>query len=124
MLGRAWRRRCPRCGGSGLFQSFFDLHERCPACGHGFEREPGYWVGAMIIITTLTFGLFLVLLVGGMLLTYPDVPWEWLLGLTIGANLVVPILLYPQAKLIWAALELSWNPLEPHEIEKAANHVR
>lgn len=78
----------------------------------------------MIIITTLTFGLFLVLLVGGMLLTYPDVPWEWLLGLTIGANLVVPILLYPQAKLIWAALELSWNPLEPHEIEKAANHVR
>lgn len=120
MLGRAARLRCPRCGAKGIFAGFFDLHERCPSCGILFEREPGYWVGAMIVITTITFGLFLVLLIGGMLVTQPDVPWNWLLGVTLGANLLIPILVYPRAKTMWAALDLSWHPLEPEEIEAAS----
>lgn len=84
-----------------------------------FEREPGYWVGAMIVVTTITFGLFLILLIGGILITWPDPPWTWLLGVTLAANLVTPITAYPQAKLMWSALELGWHPLEPHEIESA-----
>lgn len=106
-----------------MFASFFDMHDRCPNCGVKFEREPGYWVGSMIIVTTFTFGLFLVLLVGGMVLTWPDVPWDWLLGVTIGANLVVPALFYPRAKTLWAALEMSWHPLEPAEVEAADRFV-
>lgn len=122
MIGRGLRRRCPRCGSEGIFRSFFELYERCPSCGLKFERESGYFVGAMIIITTITFGLFIVLLVGGILITWPDVPWNWLLGITIGANLVVPILFYPLAKTLWMALELSWHPLEPNEIQSALEY--
>jgi hypothetical protein len=73
----------------------------------------------MIIVTTITFGIFFVLLVGGTFLTWPEPPWGWLLGLTLVANFVVPVASYPQAKLIWSALELGWHPLEPHEIESA-----
>ncbi|HSJ33718.1 MAG TPA: DUF983 domain-containing protein [Acidimicrobiia bacterium] len=123
MIGRGLRRRCPRCGASDVFRSFFELRERCPSCGLRFEREAGYWVGAMIIITTVTFGLFILLLVGGILITWPDVPWNWLLAVTIGANLLVPILFYPRAKTLWAALELSWHPLEPEEIQSALEHT-
>jgi hypothetical protein len=78
----------------------------------------------MIIITTITFALFLVILVGGVLLTWPDVPWAWLLGVTVIANVAVPILAYPLAKTTWSALELGWHPLEPREIESARAHVR
>lgn len=124
MLGRALRRRCPRCGGDGIFRSFFELHERCPTCGLAYEREPGYWVGAMIIVTTITFGLFLVLFAGGAVLTWPDVPWPWILGITVAANAIVPIVSYPVAKTIWSALELGWHPLEPHEIESAEAFLR
>lgn len=124
MLERALARRCPRCGSDGILESFFDLHERCPQCGHKFEREPGYWVGAMIIITTITFALFLTLLVGGMVLTWPDVPWTGLLIITLAANLVIPILAYPRAKTLWMALELGWHPLEPKEIEEANSFSR
>lgn len=74
----------------------------------------------MVVVTTVTFALFLVLLVGGMVLTWPDVPWNWLLGITIGANLVIPALAYPRSKTVWAALEMSWHPLEPSEIEAAS----
>lgn len=123
LIGRGLAGRCPRCGAGGIFKSFFDLHERCPNCGVKYERESGYWVGSMIIVTTITFGLFVALLVGGMILTWPDVPWNWLLGVTIGANLVVPILAYPRSKTLWSALEMSWHPLEPTEIAAAASHV-
>lgn len=123
MVGRGLIKRCPRCGSGGIFRSFFDLHPRCPNCGLLFEREEGYWVGSMIVITTITFGLFLLIFVGGMLVTWPDVPWNWLLGITIGANLVIPIVAYPNAKTLWSALEMSWHPLEPAEIKAAEAHA-
>lgn len=119
MLGRALRRRCPRCAAREIFRSYFELREHCPSCGLRFEREQGYWVGSMIIVTTITFALFILFLVGGMLVTWPDVPWGWLLGITIAINLVVPIVAYSRAKTIWSALDLSWHPLEPAEIEAA-----
>lgn len=123
MIRRALRRECPRCGGDGIFASFMDLHERCPTCGVRFEREPGYWVGAMIIVTTITFSLFLLLLVGGMVVTWPDVPWTALLVITVTVNLIVPIVAYPRSKTLWSAMELGWHPLEREELESAAAHA-
>jgi len=41
------------------------MHDVCPACGHVFEREPGYFVGAMYVSYALaipTYLLFVALL--------------------------------------------------------------
>ncbi|MGA7227440.1 MAG: DUF983 domain-containing protein [Acidimicrobiia bacterium] len=122
MIGRALRRRCPRCGAKA-FQSYFSLNEDCTSCGLHFEREEGYWVGALIINTTITFGTFIVIFVGGILITWPDVPWALLMGLTVGINLILPIVFYPQSKTIWNALEMSWHPLEDEEIREASRRV-
>jgi uncharacterized protein (DUF983 family) len=119
MIGRAFRRRCPRCGGKA-FSSYFTLREHCPQCGLGFEREEGYWVGALVINTAVVFGSFLVLFVGGMLLFWPDVPWGGLAAVTLGTMALLPILFYPWSKTLWMALELSWHPLEDHEVAAAA----
>jgi len=48
------RQLCPRCriGGifrSSIFRGFPAMYDRCPACGLKFEREEGYFLGAMII---------------------------------------------------------------------------
>lgn len=113
------RRSCPRCG-EPAFVGFFELRENCRRCGLQFEREEGYWVGAMIINTTVTFATFFLVFVGAILLTWPDVPWIWVLITTVLANLVIPICFYPISKTLWAALELSWHPLEPEELAAAA----
>jgi len=96
------------------------MKEHCTRCGLGFEREPGYWVGAVIINTTVIFATFLIVFGGLVLITYPDVPWGLVLVVTIVANIAIPVLFYPVSKTLWSAMELSWHPLEPEEIEEAS----
>ena len=99
------------------------MDENCDGCGLHFEREPGYWVGAMIINTIVIFSTFLLSFGGLVLLTWPEVPWTTVLSATLLINLVVPTVFYPLSKTVWLALELSWHPLEPAEIEAAADRV-
>ena len=61
MLWRALTRRCPRCGAKA-FDGYYHLKEHCSSCGVLFEREEGYWAGALIINTIVTFGLLLITL--------------------------------------------------------------
>lgn len=119
MVGRALRRRCPRCGGKA-FETYFKMEHHCDRCGLQFEREEGYWAGALIINTIVTFGTFLAVFIGGMVLLWPDVPWFALMAVTISANTAIPIAFYPISKTVWLALEMSWHPLESPEIEAAA----
>jgi hypothetical protein len=95
----------------------------CDSCGLRFEREQGYWVGALIINTAVTFATFLVLFVGGMALTWPDVPWGVIAAVTLVSMILVPLLFYPLSKTIWMALELSWHPLEDQEVADAAARI-
>jgi uncharacterized protein (DUF983 family) len=51
-LGSILRQRCPRCriGGifrDSIFRGFPKMCERCGICDLKFEREPGYFLGAM-----------------------------------------------------------------------------
>jgi uncharacterized protein (DUF983 family) len=46
-LGALMRRRCPRCRRGQIFRGRTVMNATCPDCGLQFEREPGYFVGAM-----------------------------------------------------------------------------
>ena len=106
MLGRGLAKRCARCGAGGLFHRWFTMVPRCPRCGLLFEREEGQWVGAMIVNFTATGIVFVVVLVGGLLLTWPDVPWIGLTVVGVAANVLVPVIFYPISKTIWVGIDL------------------
>ncbi len=99
------------------------MNETCLRCGFKFEREPGYWVGALIVNTTFIFATFILLFAGGVLLTWPDVPWTTLLIVLVVVNGIVPVVFYPQSKTLWSAMEMGWNPLESEEIEAARERI-
>lgn len=105
-IPRAFLRRCPWCGGRGIFASWFELRPACPTCGYRFEREEGYWVGAMIVVTGLIYAVFAFLMLGVIALTHPDVPWTPLLVGSLVLMVAVPVLAYPLAKLLWVAVDL------------------
>jgi hypothetical protein len=51
---------CPRCRAGKIFRKsvwlFPGMYERCPVCGLKFEREDGYFLGAMYISYALGIG--------------------------------------------------------------------
>ena len=68
---------CPRCRQGAIFRGSFlfgfpRMHERCPVCGLKYEREPGYFLGAMYF----SYGLGIVLIGGFMALFWWLTPWN------------------------------------------------
>ena len=54
--------RCPRCRSGSIFRTsifrgFPRMNERCPVCNLKFEREQGYFLGAMYISYGLALGI-------------------------------------------------------------------
>jgi uncharacterized protein (DUF983 family) len=59
--------KCPRCREGDLFkysllnkpQKFTDTHKSCPHCQLIYEREPGFFFGAMYVSYALTMAVLL-----------------------------------------------------------------
>ena len=114
-LFRAMLAHCPHCGEKRIWQSFGETVANCPTCGYRYEREEGYWVGAMIVSIGAVMITFMAVFVGGMLITWPDVPWNTLLILTASLMVLMPIVFYRQTKTIWVWLDLKVHPYEGDE---------
>ena len=117
MLWRGLRRRCPRCGSGGLFRGWFHMVEVCPRCGHRFEAgaHEGFFLGALTINLAVTEGALLLLLLvyivvlasgGGGVAIWPVVAAGGVLAVTL------PIVFYPFARTIWAAVDLALHSME------------
>ena len=89
----------------------------CPRCGLHFERIEGHWVGAVGINTVVTFGLLAVILVVGLVATFPDFPVGPLVAINVGVAAVVPVIFYPFSKTLWTAIDVAMRPLEPSEVD-------
>jgi uncharacterized protein (DUF983 family) len=105
LLWRGLTRRCPRCGGGKLFKHWFRMVPDCPHCGLHFEREPGYWVGAVAINTMVIGMLFAIVMVTVSAATIPDIPWVALLMAEIPLMAIGPAAFYPFSKTLWVAVD-------------------
>ena len=81
-------------------------------------------VGAITINTILTFGAILIVLVVGMILTYPEIAVVPIVAGCLAVAVVLPVLLFPFTHTIWAAIDLAMHPLEPAEVAEAITAVR
>ena len=108
MLWRGVRRKCARCGEGKLFHRWFRMVARCPYCRLEFEREPGYWVGAIAMNTAVVGFLFVVVLIAFSAATVPDIPWVTLLLIEVPLMAIVPVLFYPFSKTIWVAVDRAY----------------
>ncbi len=118
-----WRgatKRCARCGEHRLFHRWVTMVERCPRCGHHYERGDGFWLGSIMINMAFTFAIFLLVFVGGMVVTWPDTPWTLLLIATLALNALFPVFFHPISRTLWVGMEMAARPLEPREILDAA----
>ncbi len=108
MLWRGSTKRCARCGRGHLFKRWFTMVPDCPGCGLHFEREHGYFTGAIAVNTIVIGGLFAVIFVGTLIATAPDIPVVPLLAVVVPLMALGPLVFYPFSKTIWVAIDMAF----------------
>lgn len=92
--------RCPRCRIGKIFRGPTAMNERCPECGLKFEREYGYFTGAMYVSYALGIPTILVgVLIGKLLL--PSWPVHWVLLLSWLVFLPLVPLVFRYSRGLW-----------------------
>jgi len=84
------------------------MHERCPVCALKFEREPGYFLGAMYI----SYGVALITIVGLGVALWLGMHWSLqkstLWGILLFLPLAPPITLF--SRVLWIYLDQAMDP--------------
>lgn len=89
-----------------MFHGLMSMRERCRVCGLQFEREPGYFYGAMYLsygFAFLSSAYWIVLLVMGVN------PWLVVLLPTVQIILQIP-LTFRYSRVAWLALDHAFDP--------------
>jgi uncharacterized protein (DUF983 family) len=108
-LGRGLRKRCPRCGGGGLFDGWLTMKERCPTCSYAFQQggaDDAFFLGAMALNIGLTECVLGLLIAVSFAATLPDPPIGKLIAIAVPLMIVAPIAFYPFSRTLWAAVDL------------------
>lgn len=84
--------------------------ERCPACGLAFEREPGYFVGAIY----LNYGVTAVVMLAGYFALGAGLGAEVGLQLLVWGTFVVafPLWFFRYSKSLWLSLDYLVDPVD------------
>ncbi len=98
---------CPECGIGKLFEKGFRMYSHCPNCGLKYEREQGYFIGAMYI----NYGATVLLIFPGyfivsLLTSVPNILnisfWCLISG-------IFPTFFYRYSKSLWLNIDYSIN---------------
>lgn len=102
-LGAILRQRCPRCLRGPVYSGRIRMHERCPVCDLHFEREQGYFLGAMYVSYTLGVGVLGSLVILTWWLVGLENPWNLAPAVAIFLLLVPAIFRY--SRILWMHLD-------------------
>jgi uncharacterized protein (DUF983 family) len=118
LLGRAFLRRCPNCGRGGLFRRWVVMAPVCAGCHLRTDRgEDDYFIGSFVVNFVTAELLICAGALAGILLTWPDVPWNALKWGLVLLVIPLPVLFYPWAKTIWLAIDLTFRPVTLKDLE-------
>ena len=87
------------------------MHDRCAACHLRFEREPGYFIGAIYI----NYAVTAVLSVGGFLLldAYAHLSMVVQIITWTAFGIAFPLCFFRYSKSLWLAIDHLLSPDEP-----------
>lgn len=98
---------CPRCGKGKIFRGFLTMNVACPSCGLQFEREQGYFVGAMYFSYALALLLVLPIVVTMLLLRLSAASIYLMAALTL---LVLAPWLFRYSRVLWLYFDQVIDP--------------
>ena len=99
ILRCSFQLKCPRCSEGALFQTYFKMFTHCPVCELRFERESGYFVGAMY----LNYGATVLIAFSSYFLFQALTSIPFYVNLSVWAlfSAIFPVLFYRYSKSLW-----------------------
>ena len=86
------------------------MHEKCPVCGLRFEREQGYFLGAMYFSYLISIPPVLVLLL--LFWRYTSWRFEWVVAAAFVAYLPFVPLVTRYARVVFLYLDQHFDPAD------------
>ena len=107
--------KCPQCHESDVFttnkaydlKQFDKMNESCSVCGLKYEKEPGYFFGAMYVSYALMVGWFVITWIADSFIFHSET-WQYLTFVIITIILFMP-LTFRISRLIWLNLFVKYN---------------
>jgi uncharacterized protein (DUF983 family) len=108
MLGRGLRLKCPRCGVGPLYAKPFRMLANCRHCDLRFEREQGYFVGAIYINYAATIAIA----VPGFFIldTFTGINIDRQLMIWVPFAVIFPLLFFHHSRALWLVFDHFFNP--------------
>ena len=108
MIGAGIRLKCPRCYVGPLYRRPFFMNSHCFHCGLKFEREQGYFVGAIYINYAATIAIA----VPGFFIldAFTRMTIQQQLTIWIPFTVVFPLLFFHHSRSLWLVLDHLFNP--------------
>ena len=100
--------RCPRCGATPLFRGFFSMYPDCHSCNLKYEREQGYFVGAIYI----NYGVTAIIMIAGFFCLDRFISLSLARQLTFWSIFGVgfPLFFFRYSRSLWLSLDYIFNP--------------
>ena len=103
-------KRCPQCHVGPIYAAPFEMHKSCSNCNYVYEREPGYFVGALYV--GYAFGVAILgslTLIGSFIFPNLDLGWIVLMAIVIFLPFVPATTRY--ARVLWMYVDCKiWPP--------------
>ena len=108
MIGAGLRLKCPRCSVGPLYRRPFSMNSHCFQCGLKFEREQGYFVGAIYINYAATVAIA----VPGFFIldAFTHMTIQQQLTIWVPFAVVFPLLFFHHSRSLWLVLDHLFNP--------------
>jgi len=100
--------RCPRCRQGPIFRRWLSTNESCPVCNLQFNREQGYFIGAMYV----SYGLSIPPVLGLVMILWLWARWSFgaaVLGAFLAYLPLVPLVVR-LSRVIWIYIDRAVDP--------------
>jgi uncharacterized membrane protein len=93
-----------------MFAGRFTMNTPCPVCGHNFEREQGFFQGAMYVSWVIAVTYLAVLAIFAQLLLVPRIGIAWAVACVVVIHVLCIPLVFRYSRVIWAHLNVRTRP--------------
>ncbi len=108
MIMALLRQKCPVCRKGDVFRGIYAMNENCPSCGLKFERESGYFLGALVIAYVMGVATVIPTII--LLVRYFEAEIPIVVLVPSIQLIVLHPVLYIYSRMVWLYLDRAANP--------------